>query len=233
MGINLPVQVTSGQRLYWFMWHRASYNQGAGTNSSVTWNMKPWILYSGNIDQFYIGFDSGIPSTVQGMTLRTGGTQSSNAVWANTGHWNAAFEQTWLGWEHEIVAGAGQAGGFRLWLHDETPSIALEIDAPSSSTWGAGEDWTNLRIGEYFRYFQMEYTTEYVYVDTTFKRLMFGDASTYSACTRREVQVASSWQNGAITGAARSGGLDFSAPIWAYAIDESGTVINENGVPIN
>lgn len=233
MGINIGLGgLTSTDQLYLNLWHRMSYNQGAGTNTNVIWNMKPWIIYSNSRGggEFYVGFDSGSPSSITDMTLRSGGNAGSPTQYSSKSYWNNYFEDAWLCWEHEFTVGSGTSGGHRLWIHDETPSIALDMNDTTMATWATGNDWDFIRIGEYFRYAQMEYWTECFYMDTTFQRLMIGNASTYAACTRREVQRCTAWSSDAITFNLRSGGIDATGDMWAYAIDSSGSVVNSSGV---
>jgi len=70
-----------------------------------------------------------------------------------------------------------------------------------------------------------------VYVDTTWARVMIGDAATWSGCTRKEIQIPSAWSDTSITATFNQGAFSTGASAWLYVVDSAGTV-NSAGFPI-
>lgn len=63
-----------------------------------------------------------------------------------------------------------------------------------------------------------------VYIDNTRARVVIGDASTYSTCTVREIQIPSAWSTAGITCTVNAGSL--TGTNYLYVIDANGTVSN-------
>jgi hypothetical protein len=61
-----------------------------------------------------------------------------------------------------------------------------------------------------------------VYVDSTRARVEIGNAATWAACTRREVQPSTAWASGAITATYQKGALSSGANNWVYVINAAG-----------
>ncbi len=70
-----------------------------------------------------------------------------------------------------------------------------------------------------------------LYVDNTRARVEIGDASTWAACTHREIQVPSAWTASAITCTVNEGTFTAGQQAWLYVVDSSGTA-NAQGYPI-
>jgi hypothetical protein len=66
------------------------------------------------------------------------------------------------------------------------------------------------------------------YADITWARVMVGNASTFSACTRREIQIPIAWSNSQITISVNKGGFSDLQNTFLYVIDSSGKA-NANG----
>ena len=69
------------------------------------------------------------------------------------------------------------------------------------------------------------------YADSTWARIEIGNASTYAASTRREIQIPSSWANTGITVSVNTGGFASNENVYLYVVDSNGAV-NANGYPI-
>jgi len=67
-----------------------------------------------------------------------------------------------------------------------------------------------------------------IYVDNTVARVMAGDASTYSACTHKEIQIPVEWSNGEIVFSANTGSFSDGEPVYFYVINADNQV-NETG----
>jgi hypothetical protein len=62
-----------------------------------------------------------------------------------------------------------------------------------------------------------------IYVDTTWARVMIGNASTFAASTVREIQIPSAWSNTSITITVNRGAFTNLNNAFLYVIDSSGT----------
>lgn len=71
-----------------------------------------------------------------------------------------------------------------------------------------------------------------VYLDNSLARVEIGNASTWSASTRREIQIPSSWSTSAIDVDVNLGAFDEEDEVYLYVVDKDGNV-NENGYPID
>ena len=67
-----------------------------------------------------------------------------------------------------------------------------------------------------------------VYLDTTWARVMVGDASTWSGCTHKEMQVPSAWSGSSITITVHEGDFSSFSGKYVYVVDSEGRV-NSNG----
>jgi hypothetical protein len=63
-----------------------------------------------------------------------------------------------------------------------------------------------------------------IYVDNSFQRVMVGNASTYSASTKFEMQPPASWSDGQIQIMVNKGGFDTNSTAYLYVVDASGNV---------
>ncbi len=70
-----------------------------------------------------------------------------------------------------------------------------------------------------------------IYVDNTFSRVEIGNASTYNACTLREVQIPTSWAAGSVGVRVNQGSFTAGQTAYVYVIDATGRV-NSSGLPI-
>ena len=70
-----------------------------------------------------------------------------------------------------------------------------------------------------------------VYVDTTWARVMLGDASSWSSCTHRETQIPSAWSPSVITVTANQGSFTDGEAAYLYVVDADGNV-NATGYPV-
>jgi hypothetical protein len=80
---------------------------------------------------------------------------------------------------------------------------------------------------------EMQRYWDELYVDTTRSRVEVGNASTWAACTHKEVQIPTAWNsNGqAISFRANQGTFSNGAAAWLYVVDANGTV-NPTGYPV-
>lgn len=69
------------------------------------------------------------------------------------------------------------------------------------------------------------------YIDTSWARVEIGNASTYNACTLREIQIPASWSNGSVSVKVNQGAFSNGTSAYLYVVDPNGSV-NSNGYPI-
>jgi hypothetical protein len=70
-----------------------------------------------------------------------------------------------------------------------------------------------------------------IYIDNTWSRVMIGNASTFDACTHREIQIPTAWSSSQITVKGQTGTIVSGATAYLYVVDSSGNV-NASGYPI-
>jgi len=78
---------------------------------------------------------------------------------------------------------------------------------------------------------QMWWYWDEIYIDTTQARVEIGNASTWSACTHREIQIPSAWSSSSITVTVNQGSFANAAPAYLYVVDQDGNA-NAAGYPI-
>lgn len=70
-----------------------------------------------------------------------------------------------------------------------------------------------------------------IYVDTTWSRVEIGNASTYNACTRREIQPTTAWSASSVTVKVNQGSFLNGQTAYLYVVNSSGQV-NAAGLPV-
>ena len=75
------------------------------------------------------------------------------------------------------------------------------------------------------------YAFDDIYVDYTYARVELGNASTWAACTRREIQLPRQWAASSITVQLNKGAFNNGQVAYLYVVDSSGKV-NANGFPV-
>ncbi|MCB1182868.1 hypothetical protein KDM41_05500 [bacterium] len=71
-----------------------------------------------------------------------------------------------------------------------------------------------------------------VYISPTWARVELGNASSYSACTRREIQLPVSWGTSSVTVNVNAGAFNAGDNAWVYVVRDDGTVVNGGQVTI-
>jgi len=75
------------------------------------------------------------------------------------------------------------------------------------------------------------YKFDDVYIDYTWARVELGNAATWAACTRKEIQPPRQWSGTQITAQLNAGAFAPGQTAYVYVVDANGAV-NTNGVPI-
>lgn len=71
-----------------------------------------------------------------------------------------------------------------------------------------------------------------VYVDTTWSRVMIGEASTFAACKKLEIQIPKTWSTSSISFVANPGSFTNGSKVYVYVFDSNGNV-NATGAALN
>ena len=121
--------------------------------------------------------------------------------------------------------------------------MALRTRSPAACPWWSLTDfdfdfstqnYDNLYFGAYFamdKYTptpQMWLYWDEVYIDTTQARVEIGNASSWSACTHREIQIPSSWSSSSISVTVNQGSFSDGGGAYLYVVDSNGNV-NDSG----
>jgi hypothetical protein len=70
-----------------------------------------------------------------------------------------------------------------------------------------------------------------LYVDVTQARVELGNASTFSSCTHKEIQIPTAWSSGSLSFSANVGTFSPGSNVYLYVVDSNGSV-NSNGYPL-
>jgi len=128
--------------------------------------------------------------------------------------------EVWLDYEDTASRNDGR---FKIWY-----DLDLKRDASGENLCDVegGQYVEDLRIGHMFQGFNaLSYVRSFfddVYVATTPARVELGDAATYEACTRREIQVAENWSTSFIELPLRTVTFRSGEQVYLYVIDANG-----------
>jgi hypothetical protein len=115
-------------------------------------------------------------------------------------------------------------GWMELRLNNKKVYRATQTDIFSDSNPVDASSYPNIRFGGnygfngngvYYRYYGD------FYIDSTFSRVMLGDAPSLAGCTKFELQVPSSWSNSAIAFTVNQGALTGGQTAYLYVVDSS------------
>ncbi|MEW6101871.1 MAG: PKD domain-containing protein, partial [Candidatus Omnitrophota bacterium] len=131
-------------------------------------------------------------------------------------------------------------GSVQVW-HSHTDGtgspIVKVVDLPNLMTRNVPQYWNSINIGEVCTNRDhalpcnaINYFDDF-YVDNTWARVELGDASSYSACAKREIQIPQAWSQNSVTFRVNQGTFSDGATAYLYIVDESGAV-NAQGYPL-
>jgi len=143
-----------------------------------------------------------------------------------TRHFPGSIAQdTWFKLEYYL-----EMGDPGIYQHSE--DLVVQIDrTPVTRTTGVTDKWERLHMPFFAgNGITTEYWYDDVYIDITRARVEVGDASTYAACTLREIQPATAWSDTSVTVTVNEGRVTTEGSQFLYAIDDNGDV--SDGFPI-
>lgn len=215
-----------------------------------------WTSSGTNYKMYYIfsdGFFSGSGGSEKpqpilhvpagGNSFYMGGNGASgDANVNNTAGWNAVNSLgSWQLWENWLKINSDysvQDGEFDVWKDG-----VLGLSDHTFAWYGTRADWTvkptawqDVRLGHYdtgMTGFVADYSD--VYVASTRARVVFGNASTYSACTAKEIQLArqANWSSTAISSVVINyGAFTSGQTVYMYVIKSDGSVVDNAGYAV-
>jgi hypothetical protein len=100
--------------------------------------------------------------------------------------------------------------------------------------WGsesAPASWSSIYVGNY-GYGKQRWNVYFddIYIDNTWARVEIGNASTYSACTKREIQPAVRWSDSSIDITLNQGSFSTLNGLFLFVVDSNGNA--SSGVPL-
>lgn len=229
--------------LFFSFWRHASMDIAWTTTGT---NYKMYYIYA---DGFYTG--SGGSEKPQPIFYVPAGS-STYRVGSNGGSGDPEVTQS-VGWNATNSLGAWQL--YENWMRInsdyDVQDGAIEvvkdgvvgISDHTYAWYGLGPAWTtkptawqDIRIGHYdqgMTGFVADYSD--VYVANTRARVVFGNASTWSACTAREIQLArqANWANTAISGVTINyGAFTSGQTVYMYVVKSDGSVVSNSGYAV-
>lgn len=229
--------------LFFSFWRHASMDIAWTTPGT---NYKMYYIYA---DGFYTG--AGGSEKPQPIFYVPAGS-STYRVGSNGGSGDPEVTQS-VGWNAPNSLGAWQL--YENWMRInsdyDVQDGAIEvvkdgvvgISDHTYAWYGLGPAWTtkptawqDIRIGHYdqgMTGFVADYSD--VYVANTRARVVFGNASTWSACTAREIQLArqANWANTAISGVTINyGAFTSGQTVYMYVVKSDGSVVSNSGYAV-
>lgn len=229
--------------LFFSFWRHASMDIAWSASGK---NYKMYYIFS---DGFYTG--SGGSEKPQPIFYVPAGS-STYRVGSNGGSGDPEVTQS-VGWNATNSLGAWQL--YENWMRInsdyDVQDGAIEvvkdgvvgISDHTYAWYGLGPAWTtkptawqDIRIGHYdqgMTGFVADYSD--VYVANTRARVVFGNASTWSACTAREIQLArqANWANTAISGVTINyGAFTSGQTVYMYVVKSDGSVVRNSGYAV-
>ena len=134
---------------------------------------------------------------------------------------------TWAKVEHILRISAGSDGRIQI-----VDNGVTRVDYSGVTDTSAGTTRT-VTVGGYARgrnSNNWRYFTD-IYLDTSWARVILGNAPTFSASTRRELQIPTAWSSSSISVTANLGAFSEGQTAYLYVVDANGSV-NAAGFPV-
>lgn len=218
---------TPGQRSYVYRLVRKNF---VVTDNSQNWKIFRVWPYRYSFPDLYISENNGLVNTENSAGILTHSYFSPHGAPANA--WTveefamqAARTQDVMDGTMQIRADGRQVAETGLATLFSANSAPMELSFPVHFVLANASRWQPAWSQE------NRVWVDDVYVDTTWARVMVGNASSYAACTHLVPQIPMSWSNTSITITAHRGALQRIDTPYLYVIDEHGSV-NAGGLPL-
>jgi hypothetical protein len=140
----------------------------------------------------------------------------------------------WYHWQVEILNSDINTdnGEFRMWrngnLEAEETDLLIRLTGDSNFK----SVWLGRYLGNYEGDLSNTLYYDEVYLDDSWARVEIGNASTWSGCSHREIQVPTSWSSSSVTVDVNQGTFSDGVGAYLYVTDDDGNV-NANGYAID
>ena len=209
-------------------WDWGTTTFGGGNNFLA--NIKFFRFYPSGPDypNFYISLRGWEASTYLTVEYNVGASTTNDLIsgWSL----NNISLNTWHSFQAEILDSSGADvayGEFRLWvdgsqkLNATGKTFKFSTDTTAAKrpyVLGLFNAWDDTGVEpDAFVWY-----TDF-YVDNTWARVEVGNNSVYASCTRREVQILSSWSSTSATVTVNRGSFGISESAWLFVVDNDGT----------
>ena len=219
------VNTTTGSELffsYYWYYHKRSTRYAD--------NNKPWMVWGpGGLPMAYVGY--GDPALGDGSSryaLQDNPYPSNSNLWGSSDLSN--LNDKWVRIDVYLKQSAPNTanGVLQYWVNG-----VLDISKTSAITRTSNSTWDTILLGGFIRQNQpIQIYIDDVYIDNTRARIEIGDAATWTACKRKDIQRSTSWSSNTITAVVNQGSFTSSSGAYLYVIDSNGSV-NANGFPIS
>lgn len=217
----------TGDEVFFSFWVRKDKVSALNTR-----NYKPWDVFGtrdGVAPAAYMGYGPDLRSAIQDTGL------SDTTIWAS--HLTLdAINAEWIRVEGYLKQSSTSAadGVYKMWVHRSgTPGIELALDGPTKQMRTGAYGWLQWIFGAYHATDTdnavADVYVDQLYFDNTRARVELGNASTWAACTRREVQPSTAWSTGSITALCQKGALS-TGGAWLYVVGTDG--VPSAGIPV-
>lgn len=192
-------------------------------------NFKAFDLSNGyepySPNDWYITYDG--PSSSSSSCSWATGSGGGIEIPDRNGHnnyWGAAVNPmagAWTKIECEICWTSNSPDGYiKLW---ENGVLRIDYAGVTDGMTGTQRSeaiggYARIRSAENFRYYAD------IYYDRSRSRVLLGNASTFSSCTVREIQIPTTWADGSIGITVNQGVFTNGAFAWLYVVDSVGAV---------
>lgn len=218
--IDRPVSAPYTLYLTWNI-----YNDSNGGNPAAK-----YFRYQ-NVPDYYPEFTWGVNSGF-GVYQAIFNSGNSGTHICPTTQYFTSYGGEWLRWEMWFDPGTegGADGEWKIWIHRPGTNISSPSSSSGCSILVSSRRYNNLSIGN------EGFDTDYHYIDNiyyskTCARVEIGDASTWSACSRHEVQLVTTWATDSINLTVRQAGFGATDDAWIYVVDEDGSY-NSSGLAV-
>jgi hypothetical protein len=139
------------------------------------------------------------------------------------------FDDTWVRIDTYLKQSAANTanGALKYWVNG-----ALDINHANTITRTTSNTWDLLLLGCFIRQNQpVQIYMDDVYIDITQARVEIGNASTWAACTHKEIQPPTAWSASSVTVTVNRGSFGDTDAAYLYVVDSTGAV-NSSGYAI-
>ena len=224
------------------LWFRMIPDANLSGDESGQWQYKVWRIGDGSGENdVNAHFQHGWLNTNAGVDYSSIWKFSHNdgtpaPVWpSNAGQGDTTKNHTLNitgEWQHiTIFLKSGVtpiSGSANCYLADSRKTTDADL---TMGTWVAGDIWIRGTFGWYLgtdswsgSVPEIENSFDDIYVDNSWASIWIGNASTWSACTHREIQIPRGWDASgvSVTAIANQGSFDDCANVYAFVVDSTG-----------